>query len=76
MRRRLFTTLVITSLSGLIPASHAAAQELTSNELARVDDWYRRTSGRTGDREWGVAIGTMHGRVLWTVNPESELIPA
>src|SRR3954468_23068589 len=76
MRRGLLTTLVITSLSGFIPASHAAAQELTSQELARMDDWYRRTSGRTGDGEWGVAIGTMGGRILWSLNPELELIPA
>ncbi len=76
MRRGLLTTLVITSLSGFIPASHAAAQELTSQELARVDDWYRRTLGRTGDGQWGMAIGTMDGRILWSLNPELELIPA
>src|SRR6266853_3593615 len=76
MRRRLFRTLVITSLSGFIPASYAAAQQLTSHELERVDEWFRRTSERTGDGEWGVAIGTMDGRVLWSQNSELELIPA
>jgi D-alanyl-D-alanine carboxypeptidase/D-alanyl-D-alanine-endopeptidase (penicillin-binding protein 4) len=52
------------------------AQELSPSELASVDDWYRRTALRTGDGQWGIAIGTMGGRVLWSSNPELELIPA
>src|ERR1700704_5160812 len=76
MRRRLLWTLVITTLSGFIPAGYATAQALTSQELQRVDEWFRRTSLRTADGEWGVAIGTMDGRVLWSLNPELELIPA
>ena len=43
--------------SGLCSAGILAAQELTPGELARVDDWYRRTVVRTGDGQWGVAIG-------------------
>ena len=76
MRRRLFRTLVLTTLSGFTPAGYAAAQALTPQELERVGEWFQRTSLRTGDGEWGVAIGTMDGRVLWSLNPELELIPA
>jgi D-alanyl-D-alanine carboxypeptidase/D-alanyl-D-alanine-endopeptidase (penicillin-binding protein 4) len=76
MRQRLLRTLIITSLSGLMPAGNLVAQELTSSDLARVADWYRRTAERTSDGEWGIALGTMDGRVLWSMNPELELIPA
>ena len=66
--------LVFCALSSL--TARAAAQDLTAAERLRVDDWYRKTSDRTGDGEWGIAIGTMGGRVLWSVNSELELIPA
>ncbi|HEX2250173.1 MAG TPA: D-alanyl-D-alanine carboxypeptidase [Gemmatimonadales bacterium] len=76
MNRRLLRTLVILALGAPAFAHTTAAQELSQLERARVDDWFRRTSERTGDGQWGVAIGTMSGRVLWSVNPELELIPA
>jgi serine-type D-Ala-D-Ala carboxypeptidase/endopeptidase (penicillin-binding protein 4) len=76
MRRSLIATLVLTSLSGLISARNLVAQQLNAAELAQVEDWYRRTSERTGDGEWGIAIGRMDGRVLWSFNPDLELIPA
>jgi serine-type D-Ala-D-Ala carboxypeptidase/endopeptidase (penicillin-binding protein 4) len=77
MHQRLARTLVIFSaLAGLTPAGILAAQVLTSNELTQVDDWYRRTTARTGAGVWGIAIGTMSGKVLWSSNPELELIPA
>ena len=41
-----------------------------------MEDWFRSTTARTGDGQWGVAIGTMDGRVLWSMNPHQELIPA
>ena len=77
MHQRLIRALVIAiSLSGLKPAGILAAQTLTAGELARVEDWFGRTSVRTGDGQWGIAIGSMDGKVLWTVNPHQELIPA
>ncbi len=77
MNQRLIRTLVIViSLSGFLPAGIAAAQTLTHVELAQVQDWFRRTSARTPGGQWGVAVGTMDGRVLWSVNPHQELIPA
>lgn len=74
MRRRLSGMLVFCALSSL--TARVAAQDLTAAERLRVDDWYRKTSDRTGDGEWGIAIGTMGGRVLWSVNSELQLIPA
>jgi serine-type D-Ala-D-Ala carboxypeptidase/endopeptidase (penicillin-binding protein 4) len=74
MHRRLSWTLVFCALSSL--TAQVAAQDLTAAERLRVDDWYRKTSDRTGDGEWGIAIGTMGGRVLWSVNSELPLIPA
>jgi D-alanyl-D-alanine carboxypeptidase/D-alanyl-D-alanine-endopeptidase (penicillin-binding protein 4) len=52
------------------------AQELSPAELVQVQQWYVRTVQRTGDGQWGVAIGTMDGRVLWSLNSGLELIPA
>ncbi|HUR96370.1 MAG TPA: D-alanyl-D-alanine carboxypeptidase, partial [Gemmatimonadales bacterium] len=52
------------------------AQNLTPGERASLDDWYRRTSERTGRGAWGVAIATMDGRILWSLSPELALIPA
>ena len=77
MHQRLVRTLVFAfSLSGLAPAGILAAQDLTPVEREQVEAWFRRTSQRTGDGEWGIAIGTMDGRVLWSMRPELELIPA
>src|SRR3954462_5323299 len=75
MPRRLSRTLASLALSCTV-AANLAAQDLTPTERAGVDEWYRRTASRTGDGEWGIAIGTMSGRVLWSTNPELELIPA
>jgi len=74
MHRRLTWTLAFYAWSGL--TATLAAQDLTPAERLRVDDWYQKTSDRTADGEWGIAIGTMGGRVLWSVNSELELIPA
>ncbi len=74
MHRRLSWMLVFCALSSL--TARVAAQDLTAAERLRVDDWFRKTSDRTGDGEWGIAIGTMGGRVLWSVNSELQLIPA
>jgi serine-type D-Ala-D-Ala carboxypeptidase/endopeptidase (penicillin-binding protein 4) len=76
MSRRFVSLLLVVALCGFDTASPVAAQGLTPAELARVEDWYRRTSARTADGVWGIVIGTMDGRVLWSVNPELELIPA
>lgn len=77
MYQRLARTLVfVFALIGLTPARPLSAQQLSPAERIRVDDWFRRTSAHTPDGQWGIAIGTMDGKVLWSVNPELELIPA
>ncbi len=54
----------------------AAAQSLSPAERATLNDWYRHTTERTKDGSWGIAIATMGGDVLWSVNAEQEMIPA
>ncbi|MFL5401477.1 MAG: D-alanyl-D-alanine carboxypeptidase/D-alanyl-D-alanine-endopeptidase [Gemmatimonadales bacterium] len=76
MYGRICVMLVVATICGLTTASTLPAQELTPSELVRVDDWYRRTVGRTGDGQWGIVIGTMDSRVLWSMNPDLPLIPA
>jgi len=76
MHSRFIRALALALPITLTALSSAAAQALTAAERAQVEDWYRRTADRTGDGQWGIAIGTMGGRVLWSLNPELELIPA
>ncbi|HEY8256920.1 MAG TPA: D-alanyl-D-alanine carboxypeptidase/D-alanyl-D-alanine-endopeptidase [Gemmatimonadales bacterium] len=77
MTRRLYRTLVAICLCALVlPAARLPAQGLTPREISSLDDWYRRVSGRTAGGDWGIAIGTMDGRILWSVSPEQQLIPA
>jgi D-alanyl-D-alanine carboxypeptidase/D-alanyl-D-alanine-endopeptidase (penicillin-binding protein 4) len=76
MTRRLPWTLVAIRLSLLlVPTGALFAQALTPREVTGLDDWYRWVSGRTAG-DWGIAIGTMDGRVLWSVSPDQELVPA
>jgi serine-type D-Ala-D-Ala carboxypeptidase/endopeptidase (penicillin-binding protein 4) len=76
MTRRLVGTLVAVVVAGALHSAQAAAQSLTPKELKALADWYRRTEERTRGGEWGVVIGTMDGRVLWSVSPELALVPA
>jgi serine-type D-Ala-D-Ala carboxypeptidase/endopeptidase (penicillin-binding protein 4) len=77
MTQRLLATLVmILAQTTILSADTVAAQTLSPLELSRVEEWFRLTSSRTGDGEWGIAIGTMDGRVLWSADPHRELIPA
>jgi D-alanyl-D-alanine carboxypeptidase/D-alanyl-D-alanine-endopeptidase (penicillin-binding protein 4) len=61
---------------GLLSATALPAQTLSPAERAEVEAWFGRAVERTPGGEWGVAIGTMDGAVLWSANPELELIPA
>jgi serine-type D-Ala-D-Ala carboxypeptidase/endopeptidase (penicillin-binding protein 4) len=76
MRCRLIGTLVTAGLGAVLIAAPVRGQELTRSELARVDEWFRQTSDHTTDGQWGIVIGSMNGGVLWSINPELELIPA
>jgi serine-type D-Ala-D-Ala carboxypeptidase/endopeptidase (penicillin-binding protein 4) len=76
MDRRLLRTLALVVVLGVVAAPSLGAQSLTPAELSALEAWYRRTADRTGRGEWGVAIGTMDGRILWSLSPELALIPA
>ena len=76
MIRRLIGTLVTAVVCGAVAAQSLGAQSLTPKERDGLEAWYRRTAERTGRGEWGVAIGTMDGRILWSMSPELALIPA
>jgi D-alanyl-D-alanine carboxypeptidase/D-alanyl-D-alanine-endopeptidase (penicillin-binding protein 4) len=76
MAHRRPRTLVAVGLCGVVLTARLSAQTLTTAERASLDDWYRRTAERTGRGEWGVAVGTMDGRILWSLSPEAALIPA
>ncbi|MEP6686779.1 MAG: D-alanyl-D-alanine carboxypeptidase/D-alanyl-D-alanine-endopeptidase [Gemmatimonadales bacterium] len=76
MARRLMGTLALAVAWGALMAPRAQAQSLAPREREGLEAWYRRTAERTGHGEWGVAIGTMDGRVLWSMSPELALIPA
>ena len=76
MSRRLSRTLVAFSACAALSSGSLGAQGLSPREVTSLDEWYRQVSGRTAGGEWGIAIGTMDGRVLWSVSPEGELIPA
>jgi D-alanyl-D-alanine carboxypeptidase/D-alanyl-D-alanine-endopeptidase (penicillin-binding protein 4) len=67
--------LAASCLSGMTGAS-ATAQDLSESERAELDAWFQRTTERTPGGLWGISIGTMDGRVLWSVSPELELVPA
>lgn len=69
------TLMVVICLTGLTGAP-VAGQELSAHEREALDAWFRRTAERTPGGMWGISIGTMDGRVLWSVGPELELIPA
>jgi D-alanyl-D-alanine carboxypeptidase/D-alanyl-D-alanine-endopeptidase (penicillin-binding protein 4) len=76
MRQRLHRTLMVVLWLSGTSALPAAAQELSPREQAELEAWFRRTSERTPGGQWGISIGTMDGRVLWSVSPELELVPA
>ena len=76
MTRRLSRTLVAAVLYLVAWGQPLHAQGLSRTELAGLDEWYRRVSERTGAGDWGIAVGAMNGRVLWSVSPGREMIPA
>jgi D-alanyl-D-alanine carboxypeptidase/D-alanyl-D-alanine-endopeptidase (penicillin-binding protein 4) len=76
MACRVGEALVAAFVAGAVAAMPLRAQSLAPREVEALEDWYRRTAERTGNGEWGVAVGTMDGRVLWSMSPELALIPA
>ena len=74
VRRR--AQVVIGLLCGAALPAMLGAQSLSPRERAEVELWFSRAVERAPGGEWGVVVGTMDGRVLWSANPELELIPA
>jgi D-alanyl-D-alanine carboxypeptidase/D-alanyl-D-alanine-endopeptidase (penicillin-binding protein 4) len=74
MRRQSRTLMVFLCLSAA-SAMPTAAQTLSPRERAELEAWYVRTTTRTGG-QWGISIGTMDGRLLWSASPDVDLIPA
>jgi D-alanyl-D-alanine carboxypeptidase len=74
MRRSLRPTALLGGML-LLGALPLRAQTLSEPVLARIQEWYGETARRTkGD--WGIAIGTLDGQVLWSAQPETPLAPA
>ena len=57
-------------------ASDACAGAGTPHDLkTKLDRWFR-TARRTANGTWGIAVADQSGQILWSVNPDRELIPA
>ena len=63
-------------LAGLsIVAAAAPAQTLSPSQRDAIQAWYQTTAHKAPG-EWGIAIGTLDGQVLWSSGADQALIPA
>ena len=53
----------------------AHSQSLTTGQRNELAAWYR-TASRRAPGSWGIAIADQRGQLLWSVAPETSLIPA
>ena len=60
-------------LSGVARPAEAQTDQVWLS--AQMSEWYQ-TASRKAPGQWGIAIGDPSGRILWSINPEQELIPA
>jgi serine-type D-Ala-D-Ala carboxypeptidase/endopeptidase (penicillin-binding protein 4) len=73
MRRSLpLLALLAAAPAAAVPA---AAQAISADLARSLDDWYAR-SQRVARGQWGIAITTASGKVLWSANPDTPLVPA
>ncbi len=72
--RILLGTAVFAALNAGRP-TRAHAQELTQDLKTKLDRWYR-SARRTANGVWGIVVADQSGQILWSVNPDRELIPA
>ena len=68
-------TLRLVALLAAAPAAQAVAQAIPADLARSLDDWYAR-SQRVARGQWGVAIATTSGKVLWSANAGTPLVPA
>lgn len=73
LRSRCFL-LLAGGLPLLCPAL-AAGQALVPDVRRALDEWYTDAQHRAPG-QWGVAVVTGRGEILWSANPERPLIPA
>jgi D-alanyl-D-alanine carboxypeptidase/D-alanyl-D-alanine-endopeptidase (penicillin-binding protein 4) len=57
---------------GPVPAH---GQSLPQTLKGRLENWYR-SARRSANGTWGIAVADQTGAILWSVNPDVELIPA
>ncbi|HEU5169707.1 MAG TPA: D-alanyl-D-alanine carboxypeptidase/D-alanyl-D-alanine-endopeptidase [Gemmatimonadales bacterium] len=72
MRSRVALTL---ALAPAVLPVRATAQFLPAEVAQSLDVWYGRAT-RVAPGNWGIAITTADGRLLWAVNPNQPLAPA
>jgi D-alanyl-D-alanine carboxypeptidase/D-alanyl-D-alanine-endopeptidase (penicillin-binding protein 4) len=66
---------------GAVLAAHIAlpaiahSQSLSAGKRNELAAWYR-TASRRAPGSWGIAIADQRGELLWSVAPETSLIPA
>jgi D-alanyl-D-alanine carboxypeptidase/D-alanyl-D-alanine-endopeptidase (penicillin-binding protein 4) len=63
------------ALLGAGMAEHASAQELPQGLKQKLERWYR-SARRAASGTWGIAVGDQTGQLLWSINPDAQLIPA
>lgn len=71
-RRLRLAALALLFGAGTVPA-HAQADRAALSE--RLDSWYLNAS-RKAPGEWGIAVATQRGDIIWSVDPDQPLVPA
>jgi serine-type D-Ala-D-Ala carboxypeptidase/endopeptidase (penicillin-binding protein 4) len=66
---------ILTSGSRALAQGAAEVPVTTHGLNARLAAWYEATSHRAPG-QWGIAVADQTGRMLWSINPEHQLVPA
>ncbi|MFN8652477.1 MAG: D-alanyl-D-alanine carboxypeptidase/D-alanyl-D-alanine-endopeptidase [Gemmatimonadales bacterium] len=72
---RVLLGFVLAALVGAGRPARVHAQELTPDLKVKLDRWFR-SARRSANGTWGIAVADQSGQILWSVNPDRELIPA
>ncbi|MGH7488456.1 MAG: D-alanyl-D-alanine carboxypeptidase, partial [bacterium] len=74
LRRYAFLALLVGG--GLVVSTEqATGQELSDRLKLQLKSWYKHAA-RYAPGTWGIAVADQQGNMLWSVNPDRELIPA
>ncbi len=66
---------LVLGVLGFLPPTMAGAQSLTREQRTQLAAWYTNAS-RRAPGTWGIAIADQRGELLWSIAPETSLIPA